>query len=144
MDCQHHIACPQCDAINRVPGARLGDAPKCGKCGQALLPAAPIELTDADFSAQIQGTSIPVVVDFWAPWCGPCRAMAPHFQRLASQLSPNVRLAKLNTDENPGTAGRYGIRSIPTLILFKSGQEVVRHPGAMDSNRLAAWIRDHT
>ena len=144
MDFHHHIACPHCNATNRVPNDRLIDAPKCGKCGHPLFLAAPIELTDANFSAQVQRTSIPVVVDFWAPWCGPCRMMAPHFERAAAQLEPEVRLAKLDTDANPETAGRFAIRSIPTMILFRNGQETARQSGAMDAGRLADWIRSHT
>jgi thioredoxin 2 len=143
MDFQHHIACPHCNTINRVPDERLDEVPRCGKCKQPLFAAAPIELTDANFPAQVQRTSIPVVVDFWAPWCGPCKMMAPHFERAASQLGPRVRFAKLNTDENPDTAGRFGIRSIPTMILFKDGREIARQSGAMDANRLAAWIRSN-
>jgi len=141
MDFQHHIACPHCDAINRVPGERLSESPKCGKCKAALFSRAPIELTDANFTAHIQRTSIPVVVDFWAPWCEPCKMMAPHFARVAAQLEPGIRLGKLNTDENPDTASRFTIRSIPTVILFKNGQEAARQAGAMDAHRLAAWIR---
>jgi len=143
MDFHHHVACPHCAAINRVPDTRLSDSPKCGKCKAALFTGAPFELTDASFPAHIQRTSLPVVVDFWAPWCGPCKMMAPHFARAAAQLGPRVRFAKLNTDENPDTASRFGIRSIPTMILFKDGREIARQSGAMDSNRLINWIRTH-
>jgi len=144
MDFQQHIACPQCGTVNRVPDDRLGDGPKCGKCRHPLSSATPAELTDANFSALVERTSIPVVVDFWAPWCGPCKAMAPHFERAAAQLGPRIRFGKINTDDNPRTAGRFGIRSIPTLILFSSGRETARQPGAMDANALSAWIRNHT
>jgi thioredoxin 2 len=143
MDFPHHIACPHCDALNRVPGERLGDSPKCGKCKAALFTGAPIELTDGNFSGQVERTSIPLVVDFWAPWCGPCKAMAPHFARAASQLEPRVRFAKLNTDENPHTAAHFAIRSIPTVVLFRNGREAARQAGAMDAHGLEAWIRSN-
>ena len=136
-----HIACPHCGAKNRVPVSRLTENPVCGKCKQALFTGKPLELTDADFAAKVADTDIPVVVDFWAPWCGPCRMMAPNFERAAGELEPQVRLAKLNTEEAQATAARYGIRSIPTLIVFKGGREVARQSGAMDSASLARWVR---
>jgi thioredoxin 2 len=143
MDAQHHVACPHCDAINRIPSQRLGDAPKCGKCSKPLFEGAPFALTDSNFPAHIERSSLPVLVDFWAAWCGPCRAMAPHFEQAARQLEPNVRFAKLNTDENPRTSSRFSIRSIPTLILFRNGAEIARQAGAMDSHRLTEWLRSH-
>ena len=143
MDAQHHIACPHCDAVNRIPAQRLGDGPKCGKCGKPLFEGMPAALTDANFATHVERSSLPVVVDFWAPWCGPCRMMAPHFEQAARQLEPNVRFAKLNTDDNPQTAGRFGIRSIPTLILFRDGAEVARQAGALDSRRLTDWLRSY-
>ncbi len=141
MDNHNHVACPHCNAINRIPGTRLGDNPTCGQCKQALFTGAPLNLTDASFSAHVERSSIPIVVDFWAAWCGPCKMMAPHFERAAKQLEPDVRLAKLDTDANQNTAGRFNIRSIPTLIVFKNGREVARQSGAMNANTLTNWIR---
>lgn len=141
MDNQNHIACPHCNAINRIPETRLGDNPRCGQCKQTLLTGKPVTLTDSNFSAHVERSSIPVVVDFWAPWCGPCKMMAPHFERAAGNLEPDVRLAKLNTDENQAVAGRFNIRSIPTMIMFRNGQEIARQSGAMDANALTNWIQ---
>ena len=121
----------------------MSDQPKCGQCKQPLFTGKPIVLSDANFAAHAQRGSLPIVVDFWAPWCGPCKMMAPHFERAAAGLEPEVRLAKLNTDDNPQVSGRFNIRSIPTMILFKNGQEVARQSGAMDANRLTSWIREH-
>jgi thioredoxin 2 len=133
------IACPACLAANRVPKARLGEDPKCGKCGAALLDGAPVELREDQFEAFVQRTELPVLADFWAPWCGPCRAMAPHFERAAAELKDRVRLVKVNTEEAPGLAQRYGIRAIPTLVLFKGGVEAKRMSGALDAGALARW-----
>ena len=141
MDHHDHIACAHCNAINRISETRFGDNPKCGRCKQPLFTGKPVTLTDASFSAHIERSSIPVVVDFWAPWCAPCKMMAPHFERAAGNLESNVRLAKLNTDENPDVAGRFNIRSIPTMILFRNGKEIARQSGAMDSNALTNWIQ---
>jgi thioredoxin 2 len=135
-----HVPCPRCGATNRVPAARLADAAVCGKCKAALLEGRPAELDEATFERQIGG-DLPVVVDFWAPWCGPCRMMAPHFEQAAQTLAPGVRLAKLNTEDAQGVAARYGIRSIPTVIAFRNGQEVARQSGAMDARTLVQWVR---
>lgn len=133
------VACPACLAANRVPAARAGEDPKCGKCGAALLDGAPAELREDQFEAFVQRTGLPVLADFWAPWCGPCRSMAPHFERAARDLKDRVRLVKVNTEDAPGLAQRYGIRAIPTLVLFRDGAEVKRASGAMDAAALARW-----
>ena len=136
------VACPACLAPNRVPAARVAEDPKCGKCGKcgaALLDGAPAELGEDQFEAFVQRTELPVLVDFWAPWCGPCRAMAPHFERAARSLKDRVRLVKVNTEDAPGLAARYNIRAIPTLVLFKNGSEAKRMSGALDAGALERW-----
>jgi thioredoxin 2 len=134
------VVCPSCLTANRVPGERLGEGPKCGKCHAALLAGEAVELDDASFDGLIARTELPVLVDFWAPWCGPCRAMAPHFERAAMLLKHRVRFAKVNTDEAPGIASRMDIRAIPTLVLFRAGAEVKRTSGMLDSRALVRWI----
>ena len=133
------VACPACLAANRVPAARLAEDPKCGKCGARLLDGHPAELGEDQFEAFVQRTELPVLADFWAPWCGPCRAMAPQFERAAQSLKERVRLVKVNTEEAPGLAQRYGIRAIPTLILFRNGAEAKRMSGALDAGALERW-----
>jgi len=133
------VVCPACLAANRVPAARIGEQPKCGKCGARLLDGAPVELREDQFETFVQRTELPVLADFWAPWCGPCRAMAPHFERAAQSLKDRVRLVKVNTEDAPQVAARYGIRAIPTLVLFRNGAEVKRASGAMDAGALARW-----
>jgi len=137
-----HVVCPACGATNRVPESRLGEDPVCGKCKRSLFDGHPVALDAAAFERQVGASDIPVVVDFWAPWCGPCRTMAPHFERAASELEPHVRLAKLNTEEAQSIAARYGIRSIPTLIAFKNGREIARQAGAMDAASIVRWARN--
>jgi thioredoxin 2 len=122
-----------------VPSARVAEDPKCGKCGAALLDGAPAELRADQFEDFVQRTELPVLADFWAPWCGPCRAMAPHFERAARELKDRVRLVKVNTEDAPGLAARYNIRAIPTLVLFRNGVEHKRRSGALDAGALARW-----
>jgi thioredoxin 2 len=138
-----HIVCPHCVAVNRIPAARISDAPRCGKCRKPLFTAHPVVLQADSFRRQIERNDIPVVVDFWAPWCGPCKMMAPAFEQAAAQLEPQVRLAKLNTEEAQNIAGQYNIRSIPTLVLFRNGREVVRQPGAMGAADIVRWVQAH-
>jgi len=133
------VACPACLAPNRLPAARMAEDPKCGKCGAALLDGAPAELREDQFEDFVQRTELPVLADFWAPWCGPCRAMAPHFERAAQQLKDRVRLVKVNTEDAPGLAARYNIRAIPTLVLFRNGVEQKRMSGALDAGALERW-----
>jgi thioredoxin 2 len=136
-----HIACPGCGTGNRMPGDKLEQQPKCGKCDQPLFSGHPTELTDANFGAVVGGTDVPVIVDCWASWCGPCQRFAPVFQEAAGKLEPRFRLAKLDTDANQETAARLGIRSIPTLIVFKGGKETARISGAMPLGPFIDWVK---
>jgi thioredoxin 2 len=141
MSDSKHIVCPHCDAVNRVPSEKLSEQPTCGKCKQSLFTAHPVELTDGNFKLHIERNDIPVLVDFWAPWCGPCRMMAPSYEKAAQRLEPDMRVAKLNTEDSQLIAEQYNIQSIPTLALFKNGKEVSRKSGAMDAALIEAWIR---
>ena len=140
-DAKLHVVCPACGAVNRVAAGRLSDGPRCGTCKQALFTGKPVTLDEASFPRQVGRSDIPVVVDFWAPWCAPCRMMAPAFEQAAAQLEPRVRLAKLNTEEAPSLAAQYNIRSIPTLAVFRSGREVARQMGALGGPQLVQWIQ---
>ena len=136
-----HIVCPSCNATNRIPAAKLGAGPSCGKCHKPLLNGKPVTLHSENFQQHINRNDIPVVVDFWAPWCGPCKMMAPAFEQAAKALEPSARLAKLNTEEERDIAARFRIQSIPTLVLFKNGQEVARQPGAMGAADIVRWVQ---
>lgn len=139
-----HIACPACGARNRVPEARLTDSPNCGKCSAPLFSGHPLTLTDANFDAVVNGTDLPIVMDCWAAWCGPCLRFAPVFEEAASKLEPRYRLAKLDTDANPAVSARLGIRSIPTLVVYQGGKEKARISGAMPLGPFLEWVKQHT
>jgi thioredoxin 2 len=136
-----HIVCPHCHTTNRVAREDLGEAPDCGKCHQPLFTGHPVALDEAAFDKHIARSHVPVLVDFWAPWCGPCRAMAPAFEQAAQQLEPAMRLAKVDTEAAQNLAARFNIRSIPTLALFVNGREVARQPGAMGAADIVRWAR---
>jgi thioredoxin 2 len=138
-----HLVCPHCAAVNRLPTPRLAQAPNCGQCHRPLFEAHPAELGAANFAKHLGRNDIPVLVDFWAPWCAPCKAMAPQFVQAARLLEPQVRLAKVDTEAEPALAAQYGIRNIPTLALFKDGREVARQAGAMGAQDIARWVRSH-
>jgi thioredoxin 2 len=136
-----HIVCPHCRAVNRVPAERPAAVARCGGCHQPLFDGHPAEVDAAGFERHVAAGDLPVLVDVWAPWCAPCRAMAPQFERAAAALEPGVRLLKLNADGAPDLVGRLGVQGIPALLLLRGGQVVARTAGAMDANRIAAWTR---
>ena len=137
-DIRLHLACPHCGATNRLPAARIDEAPTCGKCAQPLMQGQPLDLSDQDFDAVVSATRLPVVVDFWAAWCGPCQMMAPAFKQAAAQLQGRALLVKVNSDDSPELSRRYGIRSIPTLLRLQGGVETARQSGAVAASAIVA------
>jgi thioredoxin 2 len=135
-----HLVCPHCDAVNRLLTARLREQPRCGRCSQALFDGHPLALDEARLQTHLSRSDLPLVIDFWAPWCGPCQSMAPAYERAAAMLEPRARLAKIDTQAHPQLGARYGIRSIPTLVVFRNGQEIARQSGALPAAALAQWI----
>lgn len=138
-----HIVCPHCLAVNRIPTERLAENPACGKCHQSLLTGQPMEVNAVAFQKHINRGDIPVLVDFWAPWCGPCRMMAPYFTEAATQLKLRARLVKVNTEKEQAIGVQYGIRSIPTLVLFRQGREIARQAGATETGAIVRWTLNH-
>jgi thioredoxin 2 len=137
------VVCSRCNTTNRVARDRLEQGATCGQCKQALFDGHPFALNKANFDRQVAASELPLVVDFWAPWCGPCRSMAPAYEQAAAKVAPRVRLAKLDTEAEPEIGGRFGIRGIPTLIAFRNGQEIARQSGAMALPQLLQWIESH-
>jgi thioredoxin 2 len=135
-----HVVCCQCTAVNRIPAERLAAQPKCGKCGQLLFSGKPVELSQSSFLKHLQKNDIPLLVDFWAPWCGPCKMMAPAFAEAATLLEPRMRLAKVNTEVEKTLGAQFNIRSIPTMVLFQNGVEKSRQSGAMNSSGILQWV----
>lgn len=138
-----HLVCPHCQAVNRMPAERLAANPACGHCHQPLFDGHPQAVDAAGFDKHLARNDIPVLVDFWAPWCGPCQMMAPHFAQAAAQLEPRLRLLKVDTEAQPALGARHAIRSIPTLVLFQGGRELARQSGAMQATGIVQWARAH-
>ena len=139
----HHIVCPHCDGINRVPADKDARQAKCGRCHQPLFTGGPVAVTAKSFDAHVRDDDIPVVVDFWAEWCGPCKAMAPVYARVAAELEPGLRFLKVDTEREPELAARYNIRSIPTLMVLRKGKILAQRAGAVDAQTLRAWLRPY-
>ena len=143
MTQENLVVCSKCGGVNRLPAARRAEDAKCGKCGSKLFLGHPEDVDMENFDRQIARSSLPVLVDIWAPWCGPCRTMAPAYEAAANELEPQVRLIKLNSDNEQAVSARLGIRGIPTMILFHGGREIARASGAMTSGQIVRWVRDH-
>jgi len=142
MSFSRKVTCPYCGAVERIPAEQFNDQLVCGSCHRAIFAARPLDLTSAEFTEKITGSDIPVLVDFWAPWCGPCKAMAPAFEKAAIAMESRVVFARLNTDEEQQIAQQFDIRAIPTMILFRDGKVVARHSGAMMGGDIEKWVMD--
>jgi thioredoxin 2 len=142
-DHARQIACPHCGSINRIPAERNAREAKCGRCHRPLFTGGPIPATAKTFETHLKHNDIPVLVDFWAAWCGPCKAMAPVYERIAAEFEPSVRFLKVDTESEPELAARYNIRSIPTLMLFRDGRVIAQRAGAVDAHTLRSWLRQH-
>jgi thioredoxin 2 len=138
-----HVACPHCLATNRLPAAKIDQRPNCGRCHRPLFDGHPAALDAAGFEAMLERTDLPLLVDFWAPWCAPCRAMAPQLEAATARLEPRIRVAKVDVEAHPELGGRFAIQSIPTLVLFGGGRELARHSGALGAGQIVSWVVPH-